>query len=525
MAGCAPKLGSEKRLRQIARWAHSGRRISEKFFSGLENGIGTILKMSLNQSGYPSINARAILGYSPRFSLPLGMLRTELWLRESGMIPEKTRTIRNVDGHYVIQPTALARPSSEQEIIAVIREASRRKMRVRAIGSLHSFAPIPGTDGITLALNRYHKILAVGESTVTVQGGITLAALNRELATQKKALPIHGSHCDQTVAGAISTATHGGSIHHGPLSDYVERIRLITSRGEPWDLAPSDPDFYAAVVSLGLLGVISTVTLKCVPQFFLKPEMSVQPFATVLDQFESIQTGNDYVDLRYHPQLGQVEVYRINRIDPPTDPSAPPPAGRQPSRMQQKLVSAVLRTLLRTLAATRSESMHRSIVTSSLGKTYPQRSGPSDYVLAFTDLSAGEPFPIDDLEFAVPYSAALPALRALVDYFERTRDFPRFFPVHIRCSKRGSHWLSPNYGQDVCWLEFWHFPPTPRLYAAIEQLLRPFAYRVHFGKLTPASPKYLRQQYPRWNDFLQVRQRLDPGNMFANKYLADLELG
>src|SRR6185436_12323668 len=108
-------------------------------------------------------------------------------------------------------------------------------------------------------------------------------------------------------------------------------------------------------------------------------------------------------------------------------------------------------------------------------------------VLTFTDLSNAEPFPIDDLEFAIPYSKATSALRALSGHFNKTGKYPQFFPMHMRCSKRGSHWLSANHEQDVCWLEFWQYPSNPEFYATLHQVLKPYGYRPHWGKLSAAD--------------------------------------
>jgi L-gulonolactone oxidase len=74
----------------------------------------------------------------------------------------------------------------------------------------------------------------------------------------------------QTVAGAVSTSTHGGSLEIGSVSDQVESLRLVRADGQVVEIDGTSDLFPAATVSLGLLGIISTVTFRCVPAFTLQ---------------------------------------------------------------------------------------------------------------------------------------------------------------------------------------------------------------------------------------------------------------
>jgi FAD/FMN-containing dehydrogenase len=213
---------------------------------------------------------------------------------------------------YSFSPATIAHPSSEPEIVQIVQAAAQQNLKIRAIGSLHSLAPIPATDGVCIVLDRYNNVVSIEGNRVTVQAGMKLQELNQILAQHGLALPILGTIVLQTVAGAISTGTHGGSLHHQNLSSSVQALRLIRADGSVINLDRSQPLFKAAVISMGLLGIVSTVTFECVPAFSLKAEACSMPMETFLQQFDQIQQTNRYVDMRYSPITDTVQLALIN---------------------------------------------------------------------------------------------------------------------------------------------------------------------------------------------------------------------
>jgi FAD/FMN-containing dehydrogenase len=168
-------------------------------------------------------------------------------------------------------------------------------------------------------------------------------------------------------------------------------------------------------------------------------------------------------------------------------------------------------------------SVQRFLTRRSVGSAYRAAEGRSDHVLAFSDLAAAARTPglIQDMEVAVPYEQAVPAVRVLRDHFRSTGAYP-LLPVHIRCSARSDLWLSPAYGRAVCWLEVWQYPASAGLFERVHNLMAPFGYRAHWGKETRAAAAYLSRQYPRWPDFVRLRAEWDPDGVFLNPYLASI---
>jgi nucleoside-diphosphate-sugar epimerase len=491
-------------------------------FREVSRGARLVAAMARNTRRYSSEKARAVLGYAPESSLPVGMLKTELWLKSESRVGE-TRASLPEYGPLPFRPLALVHPATERELVQVTEVARQHDVKVRTIGSLHSTCAIPYTDGICVVLDRYRALLQADGPLVTVQAGMTIRELNQQLAERGLALPTNGSITAQTVSGAISTATHGGSTFHASLSDAVEALRIVRADGSVADVDRSRDAFPAAAVSLGLLGIISTVTFRCVGAFVLRSRRSVMDAGPVLEEFDRIQRGSLFTCMFYFPVTDQMEILSIDRLENAEPPSAPPTPERPPvsgfrSGFRQRLSGLVLRALAWLLL--RHHSIQRFFTRFSVGSAYQPRTDRSDRVLNMTDVGTAGRFPtlLRDMEIAVPYEHAAAAVRVLREHFLATRRFP-LMPIHIRCSAPSELWLSPAHERAVCYLEFWQYARGEAHFDRVHALLERFDYRPHWGKETRADPRYVRRRYRRWDDFARLRAEWDPQGMFLNGYL------
>jgi L-gulonolactone oxidase len=209
----------------------------------------------------------------------------------------------NWTGDQRCAPAAIVRPASEAELVAAVRDAVVRGHGVRAAGSGHSFTDIACTDGVLVDIGRMQRVLEHDGDRVTVEAGITLRRLGRELAARGLALENQGDIDAQTLAGATATGTHGTGVRFGNLSAGVAGLRLVTASGETLDLAPdADRDaFLAARVSLGALGVVSRITLRCVPRFTLHRRDEPRPLGATLDRLDEIVDGSDHFEFWVFP--------------------------------------------------------------------------------------------------------------------------------------------------------------------------------------------------------------------------------
>jgi L-gulonolactone oxidase len=496
----------------------------------LRRGVAHLVKSATNTKRFPSSKAAAGFRYQPANNLALGMLQTELWAKRELGIAKPKQSVAGY-GPLPFRPAAVFHPASEAEIVQAVRTAAANHVRVRAIGSLHSFSPIAHTDGVCLVLDRYRDALAIDGTLVTVQAGMTLRELFDTLGAARLALPANGSITAQTVSGAIATATHGGSIVHASIADAVDGLRIIKANGTVTELRRGDEAFAAAVASFGLLGIVSTVTFKCVPAFTLAARREVRTAQEVIDRFDDIQRQSPHTCICYFPVVDRMEILSIDGVsgDAERSPSAVSPsmagARATQSPLRQHLSSAALKSFAAIVG--RSRALHRVLVSRGVGKTYPLRTGRSDRVLAISDVpgtSARSPQILQDMEVAVPYEQAPAALAALRHHFQSTNRFP-LLSIHIRCSAGSDLWLSPAYQRPVCYLEFWKLSADDDLFDRVHALLAPFGYRFHWGKEMRADREYIRRQYPRWDDFVRLRAGWDPQGMFLNAYTAPLFAG
>jgi L-gulonolactone oxidase len=491
----------------------------------LRRGLAFIVHGTENPSRFPSAKARAVFGYEPRTALAAGMLRTALWLKQQGLANARPFSLPGY-GPLRFRPAALVHPETEADIVDAVRAAAEAGQRVKAIGSLHSVSAIAETDGVCLVLDRYNKLISTDGTAVTVQSGMKLRDLNDALARANLALPIVGAIAEQTVSGAISTATHGGSIHYGSISDYVDALTIVRADGTVAEVRRGDDALAAAAVSLGALGVISTVTLSCVPAFSLQARKSLEHIDEVLANFDRLQHEHRYVDMLYSPLTGDVEVLTT---DPPTSPLPPDPetgtrvARRQPGKAGRRArvaFFAALTMAVQQVYRWRLEGVQRFFTERSAGTRYPVRAGRSDRVLAHgdDDIPMMGTDGLHNSEAAVPYERAAEAIAALRETFTRRGLYP-WLPLHIRCSPPSDCWLSPAYGGAVCWIEVWIFPPSDEATRAIHEALEPFDYRFHWGKASLVDRSDISERFPRWHDFDLLRRQWDPEGVFLNPYL------
>ena len=214
-------------------------------------------------------------------------------------------TWRNWAGNATATPARWATPRTETEISAAVNGAAAAGLRVRALGSGHSFTPAAATDGLALDLSGWTGIVAADTRTgvVTVRSGTTLRALNAALDGLGLAMANLGDIDAQTVAGALSTGTHGTGARLGGLATQAEAFGLILADGSPVTCSAAErPELFAAArVGLGALGVISTVTLRCVPAFELAADERPELVDEVIERFDSIAAANDHFEFYWFP--------------------------------------------------------------------------------------------------------------------------------------------------------------------------------------------------------------------------------
>jgi L-gulono-1,4-lactone dehydrogenase len=425
---------------------------------------------------------------------------------------------RNWAGTAAATPARWAQPRNEAEISAAVKEAAAAGLQVRALGSGHSFTPAAATRGLALDLSLWTGVTAADTQTglVTVRSGTTLRALNAALAEFGLALPNLGDIDAQTIAGALSTGTHGTGARLGGLATQVEALDLIVADGSPVTCSASAwPELFAAArVGLGALGVITAVTLRCVPSFTLAADERPIPVEQVIEQFDAFTAANDHFEFYWFPYGRQALVKRNNRL--PADGRATP--GRMPGWRRfwefEVMENAGFGTLCRLgRAAPRFIPALNKLSSSAMSaRSYTDAS----YRVFVTPRRVH----FVESEYAVPRESLPGVLAELRREVPRLAD-PVMFPVEVRVAAADDIWLSTAYGRDSAYIAIHQYTGLPYqgYFDLFESVVAGVAGRPHWGKLHSLDAGRLAPLYPRFDDFRRVRAQVDPEHRFGNAYL------
>jgi FAD-linked oxidoreductase len=414
----------------------------------------------------------------------------------------------------VCSPQRIETPSSEDEILSILDDAERSAMTVKVAGAGHSFTDIACTDGILIRLDNYDRILEIDEASkqVTVQAGISLAHLNDRLAAAGLALPNLGDIAYQSVAGAISTATHGTGLQLGNLATQVAGFTLVTANGEVIRCSPEDnqPIFSCGRVGLGALGILSTVTLQCVPAFTLAALNRPGRLDAVLERLDDHVASNDHFEFFWFPHTDGVYTKANNRTDDP-----PRPRGRTKAYIDDILLENRVFGLICRLGRRRTSWIPR------LNGVVMRLASPSRRVdSSYRIFASPRLVRFAEMEYGIPRSDAADALRALRSFIDSS-GLRVNFPVEVRFVAGDDISLSPSFGRDTCYIAVhtFHRMPYEDYFRGVERVMDGFGGRPHWGKLHFQSAGTLRPRYSRWDDFADVRSALDPKGRFRNSYL------
>lgn len=405
----------------------------------------------------------------------------------------------------------------EAQIAEVLARASETATRVKPMGSLHSWSEVAITEGTALSLARMNRVLAVDVAarTVRVEAGITLAKLLSVLEQFGLTLPVRGSIATQSLAGAIATATHGSAPGIGHLGTLVRAMRLIAADGSMHELVRDTFDplqrdlFDAALVSVGAFGVVTEVTLDVVDDFVLEESTEVVSVAAAVRDLDAIRGSAPFVKLWWIPHTDRVIVFRYRPTDQP--PALSALAGWVDENVVNRFALDGLLRLGRRLPRV-TPTVNRIVARAYLAERHRVGRGADVLGLAM-------PPPHGESEFSVPVDRGAEALQGLVAIVEREKLLVGFIQ-EVRFVAGDGAWLSPMYRRDTCCVGI--LTPEPAaahpLHRRAELLLSGMSGRPHWAKDFTVGADDLAEVYPRYADFLEVRDRMDPGGVLSNAF-------
>lgn len=421
-------------------------------------------------------------------------------------------TWRNWAGNQVAHPQSIESPRNVGELAEVVAQASARGQKIKAVGSGHSFTSAAATDGRMLRLENLRGITHVDreKNQVTVGAGTRLSDLNTLLHAEGLALANMGDIAYQTVAGAISTSTHGTGKALTGLAGQVVAMTMVNGNGEIVECsATSHSDvFEAGRVSVGALGVVSQYTLQVVPAFRLRALEQPMRLDDVLENAHDLSATNDHFEFFWIPHTKWALTKRNNRTDDELQPLPRVRGWVEKTFMENYAFGAVCRV-----------GRARPSLIPRLATALPS-SGSREYVdQSFEIFASPRIVRFYEMEHALPVEAVVPALKEIRAMVDR-KGYLLNFPVEVRFTKGDDVALSTAYGRDSAYIAVHVYKgmECEPFFRDVEDILRGYDARPHWGKMHYRDAAELSTLYPKWNDFIALRDRLDPGRTFANAY-------
>jgi FAD-linked oxidoreductase len=426
-------------------------------------------------------------------------------------------TWRSWSGLTTVRPAQMASPADAASVVEAVRSARARGLRVKMVGTGHSFTDIAATDGLLLRPERLVGITAVDRRsmTVTVLAGTPLHVLNERLHGLGLALHNMGDIDQQTVAGAIATGTHGTGGRRASLSAQVAGFEMVTADGSVLRARPDGSEleatlFEAGRVGLGALGVLTSVTFTVEPAFALEAVEAPMSWSEVVDGFESHVASNQHFEAYWFPHTDRMMTKRNNRTR-----HAARPLSRLRHYVDDELLSNTLFGALNRVGNVAPATISGINRLSSVALAPRTFSDASHRVFA-----SSRRVVFREMEYALPAEVGMEVLTAVRALVER-EGWRISFPVEIRSTPRDDIWMSSSYQRESVYLGFHVNARTDHTayFTGVEEILRAYDGRPHWGKLHTRTAADLAPAYPRFEDFVALRDRLDPDRLFTNAYL------
>ncbi|MFG3104270.1 D-arabinono-1,4-lactone oxidase [Streptomyces sp. NPDC048182] len=423
-------------------------------------------------------------------------------------------TWRNWGGTVAARPAREVAPTSVEELAEAVRRAAEDGLRVKAVGTGHSFTAIAATDGVLIRPQLLTGIREINRAdmTVTVEAGTPLKRLNIALAREGLSLTNMGDIMEQTVSGATSTGTHGTGRESASMAAQIKGLELVTADGSLLRCSEKEnPEVFAAArIGLGALGIVTAITFAVEPVFLLTAREEPMPLDRVLADFDELWAENEHFEFYWFPHTGSTNTKRNNRSAGPEQP-----VGRLQGWLEDEFLSngvfQAANVLGRTVPAT-VPAIARLSSRALSARTYTD--------IPYKVFTSPRRVRFVEMEYAVPRAALVDTLRELRAMVERS-GLRISFPVEVRTAPADDIALSTASGRDSAYVAVHMFRGTPyrEYFTAAEQIFTAHEGRPHWGKLHTRTAEYLAGVYPRFGEFTALRDRLDPDRLFLNDHL------
>lgn len=408
----------------------------------------------------------------------------------SGGVAAQPARWANWAGNIRATPGVVIAPASLDALRGAVLKAVRRGETVRVAGAGHSFAPLCVTEGTLIDLSRLAGIERIDPETgeAVIWAGTRIHAMGEPLLQAGRALANQGDIDRQAIAGAVSTGTHGTGRKHGSFSAMVRAVEIMTADGELVTIDGSEPErLRAASLSLGLLGVVTRVTLATVPAYRLRERTRALPFDECLDGFLAEEEARRNAEFWWLPahDLCVMKTFEETEEEPFTVEAVEAPPGTIERYLRPEVVD------------------------------WSYRAYPSARNVPFVEM-----------EYTLPLAEGPSAIREVRRMMQATHP-DCTWAVEYRTQPGESSLLSPTQGEASATISLHQAvgQPWERFFRDAEPILLAHGGRPHWGKVHWLEREQIAGLYPNRPAFEAIRRELDPAGMFVNDYLAGLGFG
>lgn len=432
-------------------------------------------------------------------------------------LKRKQPQFKNWSASICCEPLRRCTPKNLQELTCVVRQAYNNKTTIRVVGAGHSFTPLVATGDTLVSLDYLQGIDSIDREKhyVTVWGGSILKALGEQLWEQGYAMENLGDINKQSIAGAISTGTHGTGIGFGNISSQVVGLTLVQADGQLLEInTKNNPDLLqAAQLSLGLLGIIVKVTLKVLPKYNLVAQSYRMSLETCLEELDQLCGAHRNFEFYWFPYTDIVQVKAFDVDDGKIQSTR-----QQQSMLKKLVIENGLFWMMSEVSRIIPRSAKSISAISALGVPVGSEMKASHEIYATPRLVK-----FQEMEYAVPVEK-LPNILRTIDEMIRSEEYAVHFPLECRFVKHDDIWLSPSYERNSAYIAVHMYKGMEfsSYFQALEEVFKQYGGRPHWGKMHTLNQKELLACYPKMKDFMILRKQLDEHDVFMNEYMKSL---
>lgn len=424
---------------------------------------------------------------------------------------------------FISNPEFIEFPSSEEDLKQLVKKASEGNHTIKVVGSGHSCSLLAATQsGYLLSLENYNQILEfdVINKTLTVEAGISLEKISEFALKNNLALPNLGTIVEQSISGAISTGTHGSGITQGSIDQSVIAFTILTANGtlKLFDKQTNPEEFYLAVISIGALGIISTITLQLIDGYNLAISNKTLSFDEMIGNIHQHET-DDYMRFWWAPHTNKVQYWKAEKTtEKPT----------QKSKINNWFQGIFKGNIVHEFGLWFTSFFPKLIpfLNKTMFKWLLEKE--TRFVANFLD---GFTLPIhvkqSVMEYGIPVSETAIVLQK-INALLTTKNYKVHMPIEVRFAPKNKAALSMAYNSTTCYIGIIAYKPYGKImdykeyFKDVHSIFAAHSGRPHWAKVTHYSKAELNAMYPNWKKFKNLKDSLDPTEMFSNDFLKRL---